>query len=216
MSTSSDKISVLLVDDQSSIHREIGALLMALDDIELVAQGSTGEEAIRLCDQYRPDLVLMDIGMPVMNGIDATRVIMERHPHTKIIAMTGMDDTKTVQSMIAAGVVGYILKDTHPEELINTIRAVNSGNSVFSTEIVKPLLKSSPQVAQPHPEYGLTRREIEILHCMVSGQTNPEIAETLTISQATVKFHISNTLRKLAVKTRAAAIALAVHQGLIE
>lgn len=213
MSTNRNKIRVILVDDNSTIHFEIGALLMALDDIDLVAQGYTGEEAVKLCDQHQPDIVLMDIAMPVMNGVDATKIIISRHPKTNIIAMTGSSDASTVQEMITAGAMSYVLKETHPEELASVIRAAHSGKAVFSTEVVKNAL--NPTAHSPH-DYGLTPREIEILGSMVEGRTNPEIAELLMISQATVKFHVSNIFRKLDVKTRSAAIILASKQGLVK
>ncbi len=146
MSTNRNKIRVILVDDHHTIHLEIGALLKSLDDIELVAQGRTGEEAIRLYDQYRPDIVLMDVVMPVLNGVEATKAIVSRHPAAKIIAMTGFSDTSTVQEMLGAGAVGYVLKEAHPEELASVIRAVQSGKAVFSTEVVKNALHSNRAV----------------------------------------------------------------------
>ncbi len=215
MSTHQNKIRVILVDDNDTIHHEIGELLAAFDDIDLVAQGRTGQEAVELCDQYLPDVMLMDISMPVMNGINATKMIILRHPNTRIIALTGIGDIKIVQEMIAVGAVGYVLKETHPEELASTIRAVNDGKLVFSSEVVKPLLNPSLQKIHARHDYNLTPREMELLRCMVEGKTNPEIAENLMISLATVKFHISNILRKLDVKSRSTAISMAVKQRLI-
>jgi two-component system, NarL family, response regulator LiaR len=207
-----NKIRVILVDDKDTIHQEIGALLSSFDDIELVAHGCTGEEAIALCDQFQPDIVLMDIVMPGLNGIDATEAIIIHHPDTKIIAMTGLNDARAVQEMITAGAVGYVLKETHPEELASILRTVYSGKSVFSKEAVKNVLAPKPTVYS-RPDYGLTRREAEILRYLIDGMSNSEIATALTISQATVKFHISNILRKLGVGTRSAAVALATKQG---
>jgi DNA-binding NarL/FixJ family response regulator len=215
MPTNHPRIRVILVDDQRTIHLEIGALLQTFADIELVGQGETGQAAVELCDQLQPDVVLMDIAMPVMTGIEAARAILKRHPHIRIIAMTGLEDASTVQEMIGAGAVGYILKDSHPEELANTIRTVKDGKSVFSSAVIRPLLNQIAAAPKSAHDYGLTRREMEILRCMVEGKTNPEIAAALTVSLATVKFHTSNILRKLGVTSRAAAIVLATKQGLV-
>ncbi len=215
MSVSPDKIRVILIDDHETIHLEIGALLSTLDDIELLAEGYTGEDAVRLARQYQPDVVLMDVAMPTMNGIEATKAITALYPRIKILTLSGMDDVKTVRQMIAAGAVGYVLKEARPEELAVTIRDVHGGKAVFSSELVDALLKPNPAVAQSIQDYGLTRREVEILRCLAESMTNAEIAEALTISQATVKFHISNILRKLNVNTRSGAVVLAARQGIV-
>ncbi|MEO8394465.1 MAG: response regulator transcription factor [Chloroflexota bacterium] len=215
MSKIKKNIRVILVDDHSTIHREIGALLTTLEGIELVGQGRTGAEAVTLCDEHQPDIVLMDIVMPVLNGIDATKVIMAQRPQTKIIAMSGFDDRESVQAMLAAGAAGYILKTARPEDLANTIRAVYDGNSVLTWEVMQTLLAPPVVVAQPTQDFGLTRRELEILRSMVDGKTNPEIAHLLTVSPSTVKFHTSNILHKLGVETRSAAVALATKQNLV-
>lgn len=215
MKIAQNKIRVILVDDQNAIRQDLGGLLSTLDDIELVAQGRNGQEAVALCDQYQPDMVLMDIAMPLMDGITATKMIISRHAAIKIIALTGNSDMNTVQEMIAAGAVGYVLKDAHPEELISIIRAVHNGNSVFSTGLIKPLFELAMSASSAQQDYGLTRRELEILHYMVDGKTNPQIAERLMISLATAKFHISNILRKLGVNTRSAAIGMAVKEHLV-
>lgn len=211
---SNQSIRVILVDDHSTIHLEIGAMLTTLEDIELVAHGRTGVEAIRLCDEYEPNIVLMDIVMPVMNGIDATAAIMARHPQIKVIAMSGFDDRDSVQAMLAAGAAGYVLKTAHPEDLGNTIRAVHAGNSVLAHEVMQAILHPDT-VMQPKHDYGLTRREIDVLKYMVDGKTNPEIAHLLTISYSTVKFHTSNILHKLGVDTRSAAVVLAAKENLV-
>lgn len=208
------KIRVILADDSIAIHLELGEMLKLMDDIEVVAQASNGLDAVRLCEQHLPDIVLMDVMMPGMDGIEATRAILARHPQIKVLAMSGLDAPDAVKAMIDAGAVGYVLKDSHPRELMSTIRAVASGKAVFSAELMAALFKRQPEPPRP-PDYGLTRREIEILGYLVEGKANTEIAQALTISAATVKFHVSNILHKLNVPTRAAAIALAAKQGLV-
>lgn len=205
------KIKVLLVDDHQIIQVEIGALLATLDGIELVAQGYDGREAIRLCDEYMPDVVLMDVSMPVMNGIIATRTITARHPTIKVIAMTGLDDSGIVQNMIQAGAVGYLLKESPPEDLASIIRAVHGGGSVFSPSVVSPLLNPS----SPKHQVDLTARELQVLSLLAMGQTNGQIALKLGISQPTVRFHLNNILEKLGVETRSEALVLAARLGLV-
>lgn len=208
-----NRIRVILVDDHSMIHIEVGALLATLDDIEVVAHGRTGAEAISLCDEYVPDVLLIDNVMPVMNGIDATREIIARHPDMKVIAMSGFDDRESVQAMLKAGAAGYVLKTAFPEDLANIIRAVYDGNSVLSREVMQAILEPVP--AAPVGAFGLTPREIDVLKFMAAGKTNAEIAVLLTVSQATVKFHISNILRKLNVDSRSAAVMLAAKQNIV-
>lgn len=215
MNTQHDKIHVLLVDDYETIHVEISALLADLDDVELVAMGYNGEEAVQLCSQHRPDVILMDISMPVMNGIEATKVILERHPETRIVALSGLDDMKTVQDMIAAGAVGYVLKESHPEQLMSIIRAVYGGQSVFSTHLMRPLLKSAASISRSPRDYGLTRREMDILGAMSYGLNNNEVADRLNISPATVRFHLKNIIQKLGADNRMEALIIATRQKLI-
>jgi len=216
MTTQMVKIRVILVDDHDTIHSEIGGLLAALEEVELVGQGRNGQEAISLCDQQAADIVLMDIAMPVMNGIDATREIMLRHPEMKIIALSGLGDSQTVQQMIAAGAIGYILKNARPEELVSTIQAVYNGQSVFSSDVVKPLLDSrKPPTSRSPRDYGLTRREMDILRAMSEGLNNNEVAQKLYISTATVRFHVTNIIEKLGAENRMEALVIAVRDKLV-
>ena len=216
MATDAGKIRIILIDDHDTIHDEIGGLLQALDEIQLVAQGRNGQEAITLCDQYQTDIVLMDISMPVMNGIDATRAIMSRHPEIKVVALSGLGDTQTIQKMIAAGASGYLLKNARPEELKSTLQAVYGGQFVFSADVIKPLLnKQTPSsVKSPH-DYGLTRREMQILHAMGNGLNNNEVANKLYISTSTVRFHVTNIIKKLGAENRMEALVIAARDHLI-
>lgn len=211
MATLQKTIRVILVDDNEIIHKEISALFATWDHITLIAQGRNGEEAIELCEKHQPDIVLMDISMPLMNGVVATRAIISRQPYIKIIAMSGIDDTNIVHNMIQAGAAGYVLKESNPDELASTIRAVYDGKAVFSSKIMKPLLTAQNQ----RQDYGLTQRELQVLSLLAQGQTNAQIAHELGISQPTVRFHLNNVLEKLHVETRSEALVLAARQGII-
>jgi DNA-binding NarL/FixJ family response regulator len=157
----------------------------------------------------------MDISMPIMNGIEATRRILSHRPETRVIALTGADDLKTVQQMIAAGAVGYILKDAHPEEITGIIQSVHNGKSVFSTDAIKPLLDLTPPAADSPDDYGLTRREMQVLQAMGEGLNNGEVAEKLNITTPTVRFHITNIIEKLDAANRTEALIIAARRKLI-
>ncbi|MBK8024038.1 MAG: response regulator transcription factor [Chloroflexi bacterium] len=215
MEANPDKIRVLLVDDQETIHQEIGGLLSSFDNITLSAQARDGQQAVALCDAAAFDVVLMDISMPVMDGIAATRAILARHPGIRILAMSGIDDAVTVQRMLSAGAIGYILKDTHPEELESTIRTVHSGKSVLSADVMRPLLNRALASTKTPRDYGLTRREIDILQAMALGLNNSEVADRLYISVATVRFHLTNIIVKLGAENRTEALIIAVREKLI-
>lgn len=205
------EIRLILVDDQESIHQQVQALITAWADITLVARGYNGEEAIQLCDEHTPDVLLMDISMPVMNGIIAARSINARQPLIKIVAMSGMDDRDVVKKMIQAGASGYVLKEAHPDELESTIRAIYSGKSVLSADLLKPLIETNHN----EQDFGLSPRELQVLSLIAAGQTNAQIAHELGISQPTVRFHFNNILERMDVATRSEALVLAARNGLI-
>ncbi len=207
-------IRVVLIDDHSKVHLAIAALLTMLDDIELVAQGSSGQEAVDLCTDFQPDIVLMDVIMPGMNGIDATRDILAQHPNIKIVALSGFQDEDSVKAMLAAGAVGYVLKTSSAQEIASAIRSAYAGSSILSREVIQTLLTPTAAI-NPRVEYGLTRRELEILQLMAAGSHNPEIAEAMTLSLSTVKFHVSNILQKLGVSSRTEAVSLALEKKLV-
>lgn len=215
MTPDSMKIKVALVDDNQTVHQEIGPLLRSFPGIQLVASGYNGHEAIQICEEHQPEIVLMDVSMPIMNGIMATQLIMVNHPAIKIIAMSGIDDTAIVEKMIAAGAAGYVLKEAHPNELESTIRAVHSGKAVFSSNVVKPLLENQQSGKSLTVDFGLTDRELQVLTLLGQGQTNVQIAHHLSISQPTVRFHLNNILEKLNVQTRSEALVIATRNGLI-
>lgn len=204
-------IGIILIDDNRRVHQVIAEMISYFDDIELLAHGGNGREAVTLCDQYQPDLVLMDVVMPIMDGVEATRLIRKKHPHIKILALSSFQDHDTVRSMLESGAIGYVLKDSSVDDLENTIRTAHEGQSILSPEIMRALLEK----AQPTAETNLSAREQEVLKLFASGMTNNEIASILTISVSTVKFHITNILNKLGVDTRAEAIVIAAKSNLI-
>ena len=208
------KIRIILVDDHSQVHRAFSAIIEIFDDLELVAQGSTGEEAIQLCIEFNPDVVLMDVIMPGIGGVRATKLILENNPKIQVLALSSFQDASSVLSMIEAGAIGYVLKDSSIDDLANTIRAAHAGKFIFSSEVKQFLFQPQKKI-EPKPDYGLTKREIDILSLMVKGQNNNEIAEKLTISISTVKFHVSSVLSKLSVTSRIEAVAIAVEQHLV-
>jgi NarL family two-component system response regulator LiaR len=207
------KIRVILIDDQSNIHKIVATALMVAEDIQLVAHGSNGKDALPLCQQHQPDVVLMDVVMPVMDGIEAATLLHQRYPAIKILVLSSFQDDDTVHSMLANGASGYILKSSLASDLVDTIRTIASGHTVLSAEVADTLLHSAS--GSPKQKFGLTHREIEVLRHVAEGLNNGEIAAKLVISQSTVKFHIANILQKMGVDTRPEAIVLASKNNLL-
>jgi NarL family two-component system response regulator LiaR len=209
----SNRIRVALFDDNIQIHKVVVTLLQTTPDIRLVGQGSNGQEALDLCEELRPDVVLMDVLMPVLNGIDATRRLRERFPAIKILVLSNLQDHESVYEMIRSGAAGYVIKTALVSDLADTIRAVFQGKMVFSPEAIAQLIK--PVAASEKFRFNLTDREMEVLKWMAEGLNNPEIARKLTISQSTVKFHQGNICNKLGVRTRSEALIFAARNKLI-
>ena len=208
-------IKVLIVDDHAKIHRAISALIGILDDLLLVAQASNGEEAIQLCEEHMPDVILMDAIMPGMDGVQATRIITERFPSVKVLALSSFQDEEVIRDMMNAGAVGYLLKNSSINDLAQIIRTAHSGQAVFSPEVTQVMLNPSKSNPVPAKSFGLTPREFDVLRLLVEGKTNPDIAEELTISFSTVKFHVSSILSKLQVSSRVEAVAIAIENNLV-
>lgn len=204
-------IRVVLVDDHAQIHRIVHMILGATTDINLVGQCANGQEGITLCEQYRPDIVLMDVVMPVMDGIEATKILHERFPETKVLVLSSFQDHESVYTMLRIGAVGYLTKNSLAEDLPETIRATVQGKMVFSSEVGAHLL-SPPQ---PIENFKLTDRELEVLVLMAEGLTNQQSAQKLSISTSTLKFHMNNIYQKLGVQTRSEALVLAAKNNLI-
>jgi NarL family two-component system response regulator LiaR len=209
-----DTVRVLLVDDHTVVRSGLSAFLLAYDDLDLVGEAGNGEDAIQQCEHHQPDVVLMDLVMPGMNGVAATQAIRTRCPQTQIIALTSFPEEDLVQGALRAGAISYLLKNVSADELAAAIRAAHAGRSTLSPEATRALIEASSR--PPAPGDDLTAREREVLALMVQGLHNPDIAEHLTISRATVKFHVSSILSKLGASSRAEAVAMAVRLRLSE
>jgi DNA-binding NarL/FixJ family response regulator len=211
-----EQLRVLIADDHPLFRDGIRTLLAAVPDMELVGEAETGDEVIHLAAQLQPDVILMDVQMPGLNGIEATRLIHHASPHIAILMVTMFDDDNSVFSAMRAGARSYILKGAKQEDVLRAIRAAGSGEAIFSPTIAARLIDFFNQ-AQPtklvavFPE--LSDREHEILHLIAQGCKNPEIAERLVISPKTVRNHVSNILSKLQVADRTQAILKAREAG---
>ena len=216
-----EKIRILIADDHALFREGLRALFAALADIEVVGEAAEGAAAITQVDAVQPDVVLMDINMPGINGIEATRRILNTHPNLGIIMVTMLEDDASVFAAMRAGARGYVLKGAHHDEILHAIRAVAAGQAVFGPAIAARMmnffqgLNHLPQpgnVAQAFPE--LTEREREVLTLIAQGVSNKEISERLVISAKTVSNHITNIFSKLQVADRAQAIIRARDAGL--
>lgn len=213
MSESTERIRVLIVDDHSVVRSGLVAFLLAYDDLELVGEAGGGEEAVRACKEARPDVVLMDLVMPGMDGATTTRAIRENHPDIQIIALTSFPEEDLVQAALKAGAIGYLLKNVSADELAQAIKAAHNGKPTLAPEAAQALIHATSKPATPG--YDVTERELEVLSLMVEGLHNPEIAERLFVSKSTVKFHVSSILNKLGASSRTEAVALALQHKLV-
>ena len=206
-------IRVLLVDDHAMVRKGLVAFLKNIPELELVGEACNGREAIEFCEQRQPDVILMDLVMPELGGVAATRTIHQRWPRVQVIALTSFQEKELVQDALQAGAIGYLLKNVSGEELTEAIRQAHGGRPTLAPEAVQALIQP-PSEAESLAS-TLTRREQEVLALLVKGMSNPEIAEKLVISRATVKVHISSILSKLGVASRAEAISVAIHHHLV-
>ena len=204
---------MLAVDDHKVVRKGLRTFISVHDDLELVGEAGNGEEAIDQCEALHPDVVLMDLKMPVMDGPTAIEHIRARFPEVQIVALTSFDDESLAQRALEAGAIGYLFKDADEDELVSAIRLASKGRGVVAPEAVQALVARSND--DESYEVRLTEREQEILRMVAKGLTNPQIAERLVISVSTVNFHVHNVLDKLGAKTRTEAVSIAAREGLI-
>lgn len=209
----SQPIRVMLVDDHTMVRRGLATFLKIFDDMQLAGEADSGEAAIQLCAQVLPDVILMDMVMPDMDGAATTRVIRRQFPHVQVIALTSFKEGELVKHALEAGAIGYLLKDVSADELAAAIRAAHAGRATLSPEAAQALVETANQ--PPAPGLDLTERELEVLALMVEGLNNTQIASRLTVSSSTIKSHVSNILSKLGVASRTEAVALALRNHIV-
>jgi len=207
-------IRVIIADDHIMVRSGLRLFLLAFEDLKMIGEAANGEEAIRLCNREKPDVILMDMVMPIMDGIQATSEIRYHFPHTQVIGLTTFYESEMIQRMLDAGAISFLLKSVSAAELAAAIRDANSGKSTISAEI-QALLRGRQSLPSQLSKYNLSTREREVLACIMSGMTNAEIAQELVISLSTAKFHVGSILDKLDVSNRAEAVSLALQEKLV-
>lgn len=209
-----ERIRVLVVDDQPVVRSGLSAFLAAHDDLILVGEASDGEEALAACLRLHPQVVIMDMKMPRMDGAEATRAIRQRMPEVQIIALTSFKDETLIQGALEAGAIGYLLKNVGGAELADAIRAARLGRPTLAPEATQSLIRSATRGQRHELGDDLTPRESEVLALLVEGLNNKQIAERLVLGRSTVKFHVSNILGKLQAGSRTEAVAIALKKGI--
>jgi NarL family two-component system response regulator LiaR len=212
-----DELTVLIADDHPLVREALHRALDVEEDMKVVAEASDGEEAVKLASELKPDVVVMDIVMPKLNGIEATRKIKEIAPDTAILILTAYDDEEYVMGLLDAGAAGYLLKSARGRDLAGAIRAIKSGESVLHPNIIARLLKRATVTAVKENEAQglLSERESEVLRLVALGMSNKEVAEELFLSQRTIKAHLTNVFNKLNVASRSEAIVKGLQWGLV-
>jgi len=211
--TNTTPIRVMVVDDHDMVRRGLAAFLRIKPDLKLVGEARNGQEALDSCDELQPDIILMDLVMPEMDGATAIRLIRERCPKIQVIALTSFQEQALVEEALQAGAISYLLKNVSANNLAEAVRAAHAGRSTLAPEAVQALVQATGRGSALG--HDLTPREREVLALMIEGLTNPEIAERLTVSRSTAKAHVSNILSKLDVDNRMEAISLALQHKLV-
>lgn len=212
----SDRITVLIADDHPVVRQGLAAFLALQPDIELVGEAVDGADAVEKALAFVPDVVLMDLAMPVIDGIEAIRRIRARTPATKIIVLTSFGDEARLLAAVKAGAAGYLLKDTDPTDIVKGIRLVSSGDALISPAAAATLMQELAAGTPSDAEGVLTEREVEVLKLIAGGLSNREIAGELVLSEKTVKTHVSNILAKLHLADRTQAALYAVKKRLVD
>jgi two-component system, NarL family, response regulator LiaR len=205
-------IRVMLVDDHAMVRRGLATFLMVFDDLQLAGEAEDGQEALECCANCQPDVILMDLVMPNMDGATAIRAIREQFPHVQVIALTSFTSGSLVKDALQAGAIGYLLKNVSAEELARAIRLAYSGRATLSPDAAQALVETTGQPEIPGQD--LTSREKDVLVLLIEGLTNVQIAQKLVVSPSTIKSHVSSILSKLGVATRTEAVTLALRKHL--
>ena len=212
-----DPITVLLVDDHQVVRMGLKAYFDTLPDIQVVAEAGSGAEAVQLASQFVPDVVLMDLLLPGMDGVEATRAVKKASPRTQVIVLTSYHEDEHIFPAIRAGALSYVLKDIDPDDLAEAIRRANHGEAVLNPRVAARLVQELHSSAgeRLNPFRELTARELDVLRQIANGKNNREIAEALVISEKTVKSHITNILNKLHLADRTQAAVYAWQEGIV-
>ena len=224
------KTSIIIIDDHQLFREGVKRILDFESSFDVVAEGDDGSEAMDLVEEHKPDVVIMDINMPNMNGVEATKVLVQRYPDTKVIILSIHDDENYVQHALKTGAQGYLLKEMDADALIDAVRVVAEGGSYLHPKVTHNLVKEYRRLAAEEgadrdslhaveirrPLHLLTRRECEVLQLLADGKSNRAIGETLYISEKTVKNHVSNILQKMNVNDRTQAVVMAIKNGWVE
>jgi two-component system, NarL family, response regulator LiaR len=209
----SEHIRVMIVDDHTMVRRGLATFLKAYDDLVLAGEAANGQAALELCPKLQPDVILMDMVMPDMNGAAATRAIRQQYPKVQVLALTSFKEEELVKSALEAGAIGYLLKDVSADELVKAIRAAHAGHATLSPDAAQALVHAASQ--PPGPGENLTEREHAVLALMVEGLNNTQIAGRLVVSPSTIKSHVSSILSKLGVASRTEAVTLALRNRIV-
>ncbi|MEK6618747.1 MAG: response regulator transcription factor [Nitrospirota bacterium] len=217
-----ERIKVLIADDHRVVREGLVAILKTKENIEVVGEAQDGQEAVEKARTLEPDVILMDVSMPRMGGVEATRLIKREFPHIGIVALTMYDEQQYIFDLVRAGATGYLLKDTESAQIVEAIRAISRGESLIHPSVASKILAEFSLLAQKKGkkpswvEHDLTEREITVLRLVADGKTNKEIANSLGLSEKTVKNHVRNIFHKLQVYDRTQAAILGIRKGIID